>query len=360
MNKILKLSKILGSKIWKRLPSLFWSKKDKAPTFLIMFALVFFVFVAVWRLNGVFITEQKYNATVPYSDDYIHIDVDLLSNSIKTHGLSGTEVFRGSPYHIVIYAMPDVDEEQAEFDQKDMDAFVAQEPYKKIKQAIIKNTKLVTQKDELILELGDIDLMGGSEIGLSGEAHPLDITFLSKFSEDGIEGPKFVQGRIDLGVQELDYMPYLMEGDLEMETTNGLIERHFVVGLVPLGEKKGVNGIVQVEMQLPFVFGFLPMLILMHIFIALIMKLITRIRYKVAVKIQLFLFFFLVMYVELIAVWLPGQRWNTVLGILLSVILQVILYRKYSGKGYLRIIAGTITAPILFFYSFNFLLESIF
>jgi len=347
---------ILGvsKKVARKLPSLSWSKKDKMPSFLIFALLLVLLFVYLWNLKAETVTDRSYDAAVLYSNEYIHIDVDLLSNTTTTRGLSGHRTMHGSPYHMIIYAMPDVDPEYEEFHQKDMDAFVAQKPYEKIMEAKLKDVRMVTAYNELILELGDIDLLSGSEIVLDGDAHPLDITFLNKFSKDETKS-KYVKGRIDLGKFDLNYEGYLVEGTLQMETIDGPVERHFIIGLVPLGETTGVDSVTLTEVQLPFFFGFLPMALLMAAFIALVMKLITRVSYSIALKIQLILYLLAFFDVHTVGLWYPDQRWNTVLTLIFIIILQTILYKKYSKRGYALIIIGTILAPVMFYYSFNFI-----
>ncbi len=347
-------------KLMVKSPSLFWSKKDKIPAFFILFVLLVLLFAYVIRIHNDVTISRSYDLNEIYSDEYIHIDVDLLTSTIHTRDFSGYKTVYGSPYQLVIHALPDVDAEHNEITQKDKDAFIAQESYKKISKAVIKNAKMVNSHDELIIDIGDIDLMGGSKVIIDGELHPLDRKYWADTATTPDSASEYFKGRIVLGKFDLNYEGYLVEGTLLMETTDRLIERHFIVGLPPKGEKKSNDGIIFTEVMLPTILMFLPMILMMSAFVAFVMKLITRIKYTIALKIQLILYLLFFYITETISIWRPDQVRLTILLLLVSIIIQIILYKIYSKRGYILIILGTILAPVIFYFSFIILTTLIF
>lgn len=362
MNKKISTNDVL-KKIRKFLPSLFWCKKSKIPSFFIFFILIVMLFIHVWRINGGTETAQVYEGGTSYSDEYIYMSANLVENIISTHGFSGYTDYRGSPYRLDIYILPYYKPE-ADPTIKDMEkVFWVDESNIKFTKAMLKDARLVDKMGGLVFELGDINLINADKVfTIDKNFFPSEVEFLHTYYNQSENNDEYSTGRIIIENIPLDYQTYRLEAMLQMETTEGLVERDFMIGFLPKGTKSGIDTIRLSESQILIVFFLLPLMLLMVAFIALVMKFIVRIQYAIALKIQLIVYIIGVFYMYTHDLWVKYPMGLKILLMpLFLLVLQITLYKLYSKKSYIiLIILGTILAPVIFYFSFIILTTLIF
>jgi len=80
------------------------------------------------------------------------------------------------------------------------------------------------------------------------------------------------------------------------------------------------------------------------VFMALVMKWVTKIKYSVSFKIQLIIYLVQLFIILAIGVLFLEHQLNILMAPFIFIALQIILYKKYSKASYILIIGGTILA----------------